>query len=44
MKKRGVVVFVALVCGLVMAPNSGYSQDIEQADIYITPATELDFF
>ena len=43
-KMRNIVVFVALVCGLVMAPNSGYSQKIDQADIYITPATELDFF
>jgi hypothetical protein len=41
---RNLIILMALVCGLVFVPNSAFAQNLEYADIYITPETNPDFF
>jgi hypothetical protein len=44
MKRRNLIVILALLCGLVTVQNTAFTQNIEFADIYITPETNPNFF
>jgi len=39
MKKR-IVILIALILGLVIAPNSGFTLNIQSSDIFLTPETD----
>ena len=41
---RRLIILTALVCGLVIVPNTGFTQNIAYSDIIITPQTNPAFF
>jgi hypothetical protein len=41
---RNLIILLVLVCGLVIVPNFGFTQNMEYSDLYITPETNPAFF